>query len=88
MPGAGGTVRARGGCLDVTGSGTAGGTPVQLWQCNGTGAQRWQTQPDGSLVNPESGRCLDDPGASPADWTRLQIYDCNGTPAQRWTMPG
>ena len=28
-------------CLDVTGQGTADGTKVQLWTCNGSGAQQW-----------------------------------------------
>lgn len=69
----------------MSGGGTANGTKVQLWQCNGTGAQRWIPGPDSSLVNPRSGRCLDDPGSSTADGTQLQIWDCNRTAAQRWT---
>ena len=28
-------------CLDVTGQGTANGTAVQLWTCNGGSNQRW-----------------------------------------------
>ena len=28
--------------LDVTGGATASGTPLQLWDCNGTGAQEWR----------------------------------------------
>lgn len=31
-------------CMDVTSSGTADGTKVQLYECKGTGAQKW-TQP-------------------------------------------
>ena len=50
--------------MDVTAAGTANGTKVQLYDCNGTGAQVWQAQSNGALVNPESGRCLDDPGAT------------------------
>jgi hypothetical protein len=34
-------VPASGTCLDVTAGGTANGTKVQLYTCNGTGAQRW-----------------------------------------------
>lgn len=30
-------------CLDVAGSGTAAGTNVQLFTCNGTDAQNWYT---------------------------------------------
>ena len=43
------TLRAFGKCLDVANSGTANGTKVQLWDCNGTGAQKWVIQSDGSL---------------------------------------
>ena len=28
-------------CLDINASGTADGTKIQIWGCNGTGAQRW-----------------------------------------------
>ncbi len=59
-------------------AGTANGTPVQLWDCNGTGAQTWQPRSDGSLFNPQSGRCLDDPNGSTS----------NGSGAQKWTSAG
>jgi beta-glucosidase len=71
----------------VTAAGTANGTKVQIYDCNGTGAQVWQPQSNGSLLNPESGRCLDDPAATTTIGTQLQIYDCNGTNAQVWHLP-
>ncbi len=40
-PGGHALVNANGLCLDVRSSGTANGTPVQVWGCNGTGAQQW-----------------------------------------------
>ncbi len=83
----GGTLQALGKCLDVSGGGTANGTKVQIFTCNGSGAQTWQPQSNGSPLNPVSGRCLDDPGASTANSTQLQIFDCNGTNAQHWTLP-
>lgn len=73
-------------CVDVTAAGTANGTAVQLYDCNGTGAQQWQQRSDGSLVNPASGRCLDVTAASTANGARVQIYDCNGTGAQKWQV--
>ena len=48
----------------MTGGGTANGTLVDLYACNGSGAQVWQPQSNGSLVNPQSGACLDDTGFS------------------------
>jgi hypothetical protein len=73
-------------CLDVTSAGTANGVKLQLWDCNGTGAQQWVAQSDGSLKNPNSGRCMDSPGGATANGTRLQIWDCNGTGAQKFAM--
>ena len=74
-------------CLDISGGGTANGTKVQLWDCNGTGAQSWTVGANGSLVNTNSGRCLDATGPSSADGTRLQIWDCAGSANQSWTLP-
>ena len=81
-----GSLETLGRCLDINGDGTAAGTPVELWDCNGVGGQVWQQQANGSLLNPQSGRCLDDPGGNTADGTRLQIWDCNGTGAQQFAL--
>ena len=80
------TLRTLGRCLDITGNGTADGTQVQLWDCNGVGGQKWVQQANGSLRNPQSGRCLDSPGGATANGTHLQIWDCNGSPAQRFAL--
>ncbi|MGW8955651.1 ricin-type beta-trefoil lectin domain protein [Streptomyces sp. NPDC055709] len=75
-------------CLDVTQSGTANGTKLQIWRCNGTGAQQWQWRnaPDGPLFNPQSGRCMDNPGQTTVVGIQQQIYDCNGQNAQRFKL--
>ncbi|MCX5367752.1 ricin-type beta-trefoil lectin domain protein [Streptomyces sp. NBC_00103] len=70
-------------CLDVAGGTTANGTAVQLYDCNGSAAQRWTVRPDGSLQ--ALGKCLDVVGGSTADGAKTQLYDCNGTGAQRWS---
>lgn len=84
-------------CLDVSGGGTSDGTPVQLWECNGTGAQVWIPEEIGNsssnpyLVNPQSGKCLDDPdgqttkpGGPPI---QLQIWDCYANDLnQQWAL--
>ncbi|QMU80325.1 glycoside hydrolase family 3 [Streptacidiphilus sp. PB12-B1b] len=80
------TLQALGKCLDVTSAGTADGTAVDLYTCNGTGAQTWSPQPDGELLNPQSGRCLEDPGSGPSG-TGLVIDDCSGAADQLWTLP-
>ncbi|MFI9823562.1 ThuA domain-containing protein [Streptomyces sp. NPDC052013] len=70
-------------CLDVAGAQTADGTQVQLWTCNGTGAQKWTVASDGTLR--ALGKCLDVSGGGSADGTKVQLWTCNGTGAQVWS---
>ncbi|MEE1927121.1 ricin-type beta-trefoil lectin domain protein [Streptomyces sp. TRM 70351] len=85
--GAGGPVTGLGGkCVDVAGANPANGTPVQLYDCNGTAAQRWTRASDGTLR--ALGKCLDAAGGGTADGTRVQLWDCNGTAAQQWVVTG
>jgi hypothetical protein len=69
-------------CLDVNASATANGTHIQLWDCNGSGAQSWTANPDGSLR--ALGKCLDATAGGTGNGTKTQLYDCNGTGAQVW----
>jgi hypothetical protein len=71
-------------CVDVKAASSADGTAVQLYDCNGTGAQSWTVGTDGSLQ--ALGKCLDVTGAATANGTQVQLYDCNGTNAQKWTV--
>jgi chitinase len=69
-------------CADVAGAGTANGTSVQLYDCNGTSAQNWTVASDSSLQ--ALGKCMDVTAAGTANGTSVQLYDCNGTAAQKW----
>ncbi|HET8640390.1 MAG TPA: lectin [Pseudonocardiaceae bacterium] len=69
-------------CVDVRYSGTADGTPVQLWTCNGTGAQTWTLASDGTVR--ALGKCLDVAASGIANGTKVQLWQCNGTGAQQW----
>ena len=85
---ANGTIQALGKCMDVTSAGTANGTKVQLYDCNGTGAQQWQHQSERRAGQPQlPARCLDATGPSSANGTRLQIWDCTGGANQQWNLP-
>ncbi|WP_046500443.1 ricin-type beta-trefoil lectin domain protein [Streptomyces odonnellii] len=78
-----GTLAGLGGkCLDVAGGSTANGTPVQIYDCNGSTAQRWTLKADGSVQ--ALGKCLDVAAASTANGAKVQLYDCNGSGAQQW----
>ncbi len=70
-------------CLDVDGAQTADGTQIQIWTCNGTGAQTWTLTDDGSVE--ALGKCLDVSGGGTADGTKIQLWTCNGSGAQTWT---
>jgi glucosylceramidase len=73
-------------CVDVAGANTANGTPVQLYDCNGTAAQVWTVASDNSIQ--ALGKCMDVTAASTANGTKIQLYDCNGTGAQKWSVSG
>ncbi|MET7393420.1 ThuA domain-containing protein [Dactylosporangium sp. NPDC005572] len=68
-------------CLDVRGSGTADGTQIQLYTCNGSGAQTWTR--NGQTLR-ALGKCLDVSGGGSADGTKIQLWTCNGSGAQNW----
>jgi hypothetical protein len=70
-------------CVDLAAAGTANGTAVQLYDCNGTAAQQWTVGTDGTLK--AQGKCMDVTAAGTANGAKVQLYDCNGTGAQKWT---
>jgi hypothetical protein len=69
-------------CLDVAGAGTADGTKIQLYTCNGTAAQQWTVTPNSTVKS--LGKCLDVAGGATANGTKAQLWTCNGTGAQNW----
>ncbi|MFF3432027.1 ricin-type beta-trefoil lectin domain protein [Streptomyces sp. NPDC002602] len=78
---------AKGKCLDVQGGGTADGTPVQVYTCNGGAQQGWRVWGDDHglyLRNVKSFKCLEVAGNGKTDGTKLQIATCNSGPAQVW----
>ncbi len=82
--GATGQITGFGGkCVDVAGANSTNGTQIQLFTCNGTGAQSWTMASNGSIQ--ALGKCMDVSGAGTANGTKVQIWDCNGTGAQSWT---
>ncbi|MEU8933984.1 family 16 glycosylhydrolase [Streptomyces sp. NPDC048409] len=71
-------------CADVAGANSANGTPVQLYDCNGSAAQKWTVGSDGTVR--ALGKCLDVTSGGTADGTPVQLYDCNGSAAQKWAV--
>ncbi|MEV5798416.1 ricin-type beta-trefoil lectin domain protein [Streptomyces collinus] len=71
-------------CVDVAGADPANGTPVQLYDCNGTAAQSWTVGSDGTVR--ALGKCLDVTGNGTADGSTAQLWDCTGGPNQKWAV--
>jgi hypothetical protein len=73
-------------CLDDKLSSTADKNPIDVYTCNGTDAQDWTVEPDGTLQ--VLGKCLDVDASGTADGTLIDLYTCNGTGAQQWIPKG
>jgi hypothetical protein len=69
-------------CVEVRGSATADGTPVQLSTCTGSTGQSWSARADQTLR--ALGKCLDVTSGGTANGTPVQLYTCNSTGAQTW----
>ncbi|MFI5936345.1 ricin-type beta-trefoil lectin domain protein [Actinoplanes sp. NPDC051494] len=71
-------------CIDVPNSNFSDGVLVQMWGCNGTGAQRWMAV-NGTLQT-SNNKCLDVAWGSTANGAAIQIVTCSGNPAQQWVL--
>ncbi|MEV4138327.1 family 16 glycosylhydrolase [Dactylosporangium sp. NPDC049742] len=71
-------------CIDVPSSNAADGNRLQIWDCNGTGAQQWTINADGSIR--ALGKCMDVSGGSTANGAAVQLWTCNGSGAQKFTL--
>ncbi|WP_436521516.1 ricin-type beta-trefoil lectin domain protein [Actinoplanes sp. HUAS TT8] len=69
-------------CLDVENGGTANGTPVQIYTCNGTASQTWSLEANGTVR--ALGKCLEVAGAAKVDGTEVQMSTCTGGVGQIW----
>ncbi|MFJ3777401.1 glycoside hydrolase family 19 protein [Streptomyces sp. NPDC090075] len=71
-------------CVDAAGASSANETAVQLYDCNGTGAQSWSDNGDGTLR--VLGKCLDVVDRGTADGAPVQLWDCSGGANQQWVV--
>jgi glucose/arabinose dehydrogenase len=69
-------------CVDVSGSGTADGTKIQLWTCNNATNQQWTR--NGTTLRALN-KCMNVAGGSTANGALVQLSTCNGSGAQNWT---
>ncbi|KJA18263.1 carbohydrate-binding module family 13 protein [Hypholoma sublateritium FD-334 SS-4] len=72
-------------CVDVRGAQFANGTPVQIYDCNGTNAQKWFVVRGSTKVQLAGTNFCLDAGSSPANGVGLKIWQCfDNLPAQQW----
>jgi hypothetical protein len=83
-----GTLQFSGHCLVPQNAGTADGTLIVLWTCQGEASQFWTERADGTFVNKTSGTCLDDTGSSITNGTQLTLLHCITSPNEGWTPHG
>lgn len=74
--------------LDIAGASLSNGGNVQLYQGNGSGAQKFKITYVGNgcytIDNVNSGKRLDIAGGSAQNGANVQQYDKNGSDAQKW----
>jgi streptogrisin C len=71
-------------CIDVPNSNFSDGVPLQMYGCNGTGAQKWNFV-NGTLQT-SNGKCMDVAWGSTANGAVIQIVGCSGNPAQQFVL--
>ena len=70
-------------CLDASGGNSVNLTPADLYTCNGTTAQQWSLESDGTIRT--LGMCLDVYGGGRTLGTKVELYTCeSGDGAQQW----
>lgn len=70
-------------CLDNAGNKKANGNKIQLYTCNGSNAQKWTMNSNGTLTN-ANGYCVDVKDQGTANSTIVQLWACDQTVAQQW----
>jgi len=71
-------------CIDIPGANPVDGARLQTYDCNGTAAQQWTANSDGTMR--AMGKCMDPAGGALANGTPIQLVTCNGNPVQRFTL--
>ncbi|MFD4240352.1 ricin-type beta-trefoil lectin domain protein [Streptomyces sp. NPDC058525] len=82
-PGSGQIVGVHSGkCLDVKGAKTADGTPIQIYGCNGSNAQAWKLEANGTVR--ALGKCLDVQYGKTENGSLIGLNSCHEGLNQKW----
>jgi hypothetical protein len=70
-------------CVDDSSGLAIDGNKIQIWSCNGTGAQSWTANSDGTLS--VIGKCMDVAAGGTTNNTLVDLNVCDGAASQIWT---
>jgi beta-glucanase (GH16 family) len=73
-------------CIDIPAANPVDGVRLQMYDCNGSAAQQWTFNGDGTLR--AMGKCMDPAAGALTNGTPIQLVTCNGNPVQRFTLSG
>ncbi|KAF8999269.1 ricin B lectin domain-containing protein [Cyathus striatus] len=72
-------------CLDVRGAKLENGTPVQIYDCNGTPAQNWYINRGSTKIQLANTNFCLDAGSNPGNGIGMKIWQCyDNLPAHQW----
>jgi len=71
-------------CIDIPSANPVDGARLQLWDCNGSAAQQWSFESDGTAR--AMGKCMDPAAGALTNGTPIQLVTCNGNAVQRFTL--
>jgi hypothetical protein len=76
-------------CLDVPSQNFVNGQALQLFDCNGSNAQKFSYIPSTNelRITAATNKCVDVSASNSNNGTVVQVWDCNGGNAQKW-IPG
>ena len=77
--------------VDIAANQNINGTNIQIYDSNGTNAQKWKITYDAgtdfyTIINPATKKALDVAAAGIWSGTNIQLWSSNGTCAQKWAI--
>jgi hypothetical protein len=72
-------------CWDIPNNEAKGGANIQIYDCNGSDAQKFEYSADGTIKHIPSELCVDIPGGNRTNGNKLILWDCNGGSNQKFT---
>ncbi|KAI5449775.1 hypothetical protein NCC49_004065 [Naganishia albida] len=79
----------RGKCLDLRANERVNGAAVQIYDCNGSSAQRWSINRGAGQVRLTGTNFCLDAGSNPGNGIKMKIWQCyDNLPAQNWYFTG